>query len=70
MGEPVTGVIRDIVPVVEGGNTRYYFRFEGADIVYIADISLSSRLPFLHAGDEITVSCAGDGSPLQVVRFE
>lgn len=70
VGEPVTGVIRDIVPVVEGGNTRYYFRFEGADIVYIADISLSSRLPFLHAGDEITVSCSGEGSPLQVVRFE
>ena len=46
VGEPVTGILQEILPVVVDGNTRYYFRLEGADTVYIADLSLSSRLPF------------------------
>ena len=70
VGEPVTGILQEILPVVVDGNTRYYFRLEGADTVYIADLSLSSRLPFLRPGDEVTVACSGDESPLTVVRLE
>ena len=70
VGEPVTGILQEILPVVVDGNTRYYFRLEGADTVYIADLSRSSRLPFLRPGDEVTVACSGDESPLTVVRLE
>ena len=50
VGEPVTGILQEILPVVVDGNTRYYFRLEGADTVYIADLSLSSRLPLPPSG--------------------
>lgn len=30
VGEPVTGILQEILPVVVDGNTRYYFRLEGA----------------------------------------
>lgn len=48
-----TGVVEDIASVVVSGNSCYYLTLERDDSVYSAPISVSSRLPFLKAGDRI-----------------
>ena len=55
--------ISEIVPVIENGNTYYYIRFvktdadeEGFDkIVFRASISINPTLPFIKAGDVVSV---------------
>ena len=49
------GTIESIQPVVSDGNTRWYFKLSGEDTIYVASISASNNLPFLKAGDKITV---------------
>lgn len=68
-GEPITGTITEIYPVVVDGNTSYYFQLEGSDTVYIAGVTLSSRLPFLKAGDTVTITCSGETSTVREISF-
>ncbi len=49
----VSGTIEAVADVVVSGNTCYYFTLEGDPTVYTALITVSERLPFLKAGDEI-----------------
>ena len=51
-----SGAISDIQPVVVDGETLYYFMLDGDGSVYTAAISVSEKLPFLAAGDEVTVT--------------
>lgn len=54
--ETLTGVITEKKEVVQDGNTMYYFKLDSSDLVFVADISLSYKLPFTTTGDTITVT--------------
>lgn len=69
-GEPVAGVLAEIYPVVEDGNTRYYFKLEGSDVIYIASIQTSTRLPFLKPGDTLTFSASGEAAVQDVLTIQ
>ena len=69
-GEPVTGVLAEIYPVVEDGNTRYYFKLEGSDVIYIASIQTSTRLPFLKPGDTLTFTASGEAAVQDVLTIQ
>ncbi|MCI8553323.1 MAG: CbtA family protein [Clostridiales bacterium] len=70
VSEKVTGIVTEITSAVVEGNTRYYFRLEGDSAVYMAPVQLSDRLPFLKAGDSVTLTCSGEGSSLDVLSME
>ena len=69
-GEPVAGVLAEIYPVVEDGNTRYYFKLEGSDVIYIASIQTSTRLPFLKPGDTLTFTASGEAAVQDVLTIQ
>ena len=50
------GVVESIQPVVTDGNTRWYFKLQGDASIYVAAISASSNLPFVKAGDTLSVT--------------
>lgn len=52
------GVIDEIYSVVVDGNTYYYFKLKDDMQVYTASIKLSEKLPFLKAGDAVTITYA------------
>ncbi len=56
----ICGTIAEIHPVVQGGNTVYYFRLEGNDDVYTAEVELSTGLPFLKKGTTVILTCKED----------
>ena len=68
--ETVTGVISEIHSAVLDGNTRYYFRLAGPDPVYVAEIAISSNLPFLKAGHTVSMTCSGEGDQVRVISFQ
>ncbi len=49
-----SGTITDIHSVVIDGNTHYYFILNGEDTIYMTNVKLSERLPFMNIGDEIS----------------
>lgn len=51
----LTGKISSINSAVKEGNSVYYFKLEGDDHIYIADLSLSNFLPLVQAGDEVEI---------------
>ena len=58
LGELVslTGEISLLESVVLNGETTYYFTLEGDDEqIYIAQVSLNNQLPFIQAGDSVTI---------------
>ena len=50
------GTIDSIQPVVADGNTRWYFKLQGDASIYVASISAGNNLPFLKAGDAVSVT--------------
>ncbi len=56
-GSEYAVTVKDIASAVVGGNTVYYIETDKG--LFIADISVSNRLPFLKAGDSVTF-VAGD----------
>lgn len=52
----LSGTVAEIHAVVQDGNTVYYFRFNEIGGIFTANISVSENLPFLKAGDLITVT--------------
>lgn len=65
----VTGILTAIHSAVVDGYTRYYFRIEGDETVYVASIELSPKLPFYQAGDEIVFTHAGEGGQRDVLTI-
>ncbi|MFM1581300.1 hypothetical protein ABGF48_03725 [Helcococcus bovis] len=47
------GEITDIKQVVIKGNTHYYFTLNSSNEIFVSDISLSEKLPFLKEGQNI-----------------
>ena len=52
-GEETTGAITAINTAVVNGNSVYYIQI--GEKIYKVDIEVSDRLPFLKAGDTITI---------------
>lgn len=54
--DTVSGEITAIQAVVVGGETTYYFILDdNQDVIYTAKVSLNKDLPFLQAGDRVTI---------------
>lgn len=47
------GVVSDFKSVVINGNTHYYFTLNGENTIYVTNINLSDKLPFLEKGKNI-----------------
>ena len=63
----LTGAIEEIHATVIDGNTIYYFRLVGSKAVFTAPITMWEQLPFLKAGDTVTVYYAEQsGTPVVV----
>lgn len=58
----IDGKITAIHEAVVDGSTHYYFTIEGSDVIFIADVSLSERLPFASVGDHVTIQCINSES--------
>lgn len=54
--ETIEATVCEIIPVVMDGNTIYYITFEDNDKIFVADIHISNKLPFIKAGDTISVN--------------
>lgn len=51
----IEGKISIINSAVKDGNSLYYFKLEGNETVFIADISLSDNLPIVRVGDSVKI---------------
>lgn len=65
-----SGTIATIQAVVIEGNTHYYFTLEGDESIYLTSIDLSSKLPFLKAGDKISFDYAESGDAKKLVNIK
>ena len=63
----LTAKVTDIEEAVVNGNSQYYFSLENQKQVFIAPVSLNSRLPLLKAGQTVTIEYVSDDSDSQVV---
>jgi len=57
----ISGVINSIASAVVNQNSVYYIKLKDKDLIYKANISVSDILPFLKAGDSVTVSADENG---------
>lgn len=63
----LTGAIEEIHAAVVNGNTTYYFRLVGSKAVFTAPVTMWEQLPFLKAGDTVTVYYAEQsGTPVAI----
>ncbi len=51
-----SGAVAAVSSAVVDGNTCYFIKLEDSDKIFIADISLWNELPFIKAGDSISLS--------------
>ena len=68
--QTVTGVVADIRSAVLDGETRYYILLQGDTTVYVAEVSINSRLPFVKAGDSVTMVCTAAADAMSVSSLE
>ncbi len=52
----VTGKVLRISPVQNGTSTIYYIQIAGQHVIFTANLSLSSKLPLVQAGDTVVVT--------------
>ncbi len=52
----IKGTVDSIASAVVSGNTCYYFTLKGSSKIYTAFITVSEQLPFLTAGDRVTLT--------------
>jgi len=58
--ETISGAITAMESVVIGGETTYYFTMDGdAETIYVAKVSIDKQLPFIKAGDTVTIEVDG-----------
>lgn len=66
----ITAAVIRVSSAVVDGNTCYYILLEGSDRVFTIPVSLSDRLPFLSAGDTVTVSYSEEQGKTMVSAVE
>lgn len=65
-----TITISEIIPVTIDGNTNYFIRNKGDDVVYVAPISASNKLPFMKEGDVIKIKGEDLGKQFNIANIE
>ncbi len=68
--EEATGFIDAIADAVVSGNTCYYFTLQGSSQVYTAFIGTSEQLPFLQAGDSVSLTYTQGDSTCEVISIK
>lgn len=63
----LTGTISEINGAVVDGNSTYYFKLDGSETIFIADISLSNRLPLAKVGDLVTIEYVNSKDDSEVI---
>lgn len=63
----VEGAITEISSAVKNGNSTYYFKVEGKDTIFIADISLSDHLPLAKVGDIVAIEYVNNKDTSEVI---
>lgn len=48
--------VEEIIPVTIEGDTNYFIKAENSDVVFIAPIKASTKLPFVKVGDELEIT--------------
>lgn len=67
----VTGTVAAISSVVVDGNTYYYLMLENDPSVYIVSVKLNASLPFVKAGDSVSINYSSDiDGTRNVTKFE
>ncbi len=62
----VSGTVTAVATAVKGGNTSYYIEMNGE--IYIASITVSDLLPFVKAGDTITLKVDQNNNVVAITR--
>jgi hypothetical protein len=57
--QTISGKVLRISSVQQGGNTIYYLQVEGYNMIFTANLSLSSKLPLVQVGDTVTGTYTG-----------
>ncbi len=58
--QTVSGTVTAVASAVIDGNTRYYVRLGEDDRIHVLSAALSDALPFVKAGDTLSITYAGD----------
>lgn len=66
----IEGKIVSIESVVIDGNTHYYFILDNGNNVFIANIGVSEKLPFIKVNDEVNVEYYEKNELNQVTKIE
>lgn len=66
----VTAKISAISSAVVNGNTCYYIMLEGKEDVFVAEVSLNDKLPFVKVGDTIKISYLNKNEIVSVSTVE
>ncbi len=69
-GTEITGTVAGIVSAVVDGNTNYYITLTDSDVVYVAPIKTSNRLPFIKEGDSITLTYSGSDETREILTIK
>ena len=64
------GKVVNIESVVIDGNTHYYIILDNSENVFIANINVSEKLPFIKIGEEIKVEYYEKGGLNHIVKFK
>ncbi len=68
--QTVTGKVLRISPVQQGTSTVYYIQVQGQNVIFTANLSLSSKLPLVQPGDTITGTYLPGGTVVQLKTFD
>lgn len=66
----ISGAIAEIYSAVVEGNTRYYIKLADTETIFIADIQISSKLPFYKAGDSVILTYLENEDYAEVTAIE
>lgn len=66
----VSGVVAQVSSAVVDGNTKYYVMLQGDSTVYVLPVEMSSLLPFVKAGDTLSMVFAGEEESAQLRSVE
>lgn len=66
----LTAKVSAISSAVVSGNTAYYIKLEGSDNIFIANVNLNNKLPFLAVGDELKITYLEENDSISVIAVE
>ncbi len=58
--------VQEIYPVTIKGDTNYFIKVANKEIIFVAPISASTKLPFVKAGDELEITGENLGTQFNI----